>query len=135
MAQTVVCNRHHSVDQQLCRWLLLSLDHLPGDGLQKTGVLIIHMLGLRREGVTQSAWHLQMADLIRYSRGHTGARPARAGAFELRVLRGGHEGARSVAAFVPTDRAMALPGAKMESFNHPHNRLAHALHIQIEGGR
>ena len=70
MAQTAVCNRHHSVDQQLCRWLLLSLDRLPGNEMQMTHELIAHMLGVRREGVTESAQKLQKAGLIRYSRGH-----------------------------------------------------------------
>jgi CRP-like cAMP-binding protein len=70
MAQTAVCNRHHSVDQQLCRWLLLCLDRLQGDELHMTQEQIAHMLGVRREGVTQSAQKLQKAGLIRYSRGH-----------------------------------------------------------------
>ena len=70
MAQTAVCNRHHSVDQQLCRWLLLCLDRLPNDELQMTHEQIAHMLGVRREGVTQSAQKLQKAGLIRYARGH-----------------------------------------------------------------
>jgi len=70
MAQTAVCNRHHTVDQQLCRWLLLSLDRLPGHELQMTQELIAHMLGVRREGVTESAQKLQKAGLIRYARGH-----------------------------------------------------------------
>jgi CRP-like cAMP-binding protein len=70
MAQTAVCNRHHSVDQQLCRWLLLSLNRLPGNELQMTHELIAHMLGVRREGVTESALKRQKAGLIRYSRGH-----------------------------------------------------------------
>jgi CRP-like cAMP-binding protein len=70
MAQTAVCNRHHSVDQQLCRWLLLSLDRLPGNELQVTQEQIAHMLGVRREGVTESAQKLQKAGLIRYARGH-----------------------------------------------------------------
>lgn len=70
MAQTAVCNRHHSVDQQLCRWLLLSLDRLPGDKLVMTQELIANMLGVRREGVTESAGKLQKAGLISYSRGH-----------------------------------------------------------------
>ena len=69
MAQTAVCNRHHSVDQQLCRWLLLSLDRLPGDELRMTQELIANMLGVRREGVTEAAGHLQAAGLIHYSRG------------------------------------------------------------------
>ncbi|WP_163558609.1 Crp/Fnr family transcriptional regulator [Halomonas sp. NO4] len=70
MAQTAVCNRHHTVDQQLCRWLLLSLDRLPGDRLIMTQELIANMLGVRREGVTESAGKLQRAGLIAYHRGH-----------------------------------------------------------------
>ncbi|HRP76339.1 MAG TPA: helix-turn-helix domain-containing protein [Rhodocyclaceae bacterium] len=70
MAQGVICNRHHTVDQQLCRWLLLSLDQLPGDQLDMTQELIANMLGVRREGVTEAAGRLQSAGLIRYSRGH-----------------------------------------------------------------
>lgn len=69
MAQTAVCNRHHSLDQQLCRWLLLSLDRLEGSELVMTQELIANMLGVRREGVTESALKLQSAGLIRYSRG------------------------------------------------------------------
>jgi CRP-like cAMP-binding protein len=69
MAQTAVCNRHHSLDQQLCRWLLLSLDRLGGTDLVMTQELIANMLGVRREGVTESALKLQHAGLIRYSRG------------------------------------------------------------------
>jgi CRP-like cAMP-binding protein len=70
MAQTAVCNRHHSVDQQLCRWLLLSMDRLQGNELRMTQELIANMLGVRREGVTASAGNLQAAGLIHYSRGH-----------------------------------------------------------------
>lgn len=70
MAQTAVCNRHHTVDQQLCRWLLLSLDRLPANELHMTQELIANMLGVRREGVTEAAGKLQSAGLIRYSRGH-----------------------------------------------------------------
>jgi CRP-like cAMP-binding protein len=70
MAQTAVCNRHHSVDQQLCRWLLLSHDRLSGDELAMTQELIADMLGVRREGVTEAAGKLQDAGLIKYSRGH-----------------------------------------------------------------
>jgi CRP-like cAMP-binding protein len=70
MAQTAVCNRHHSLDQQLCRWLLLSLDRLQGDELVMTQELIANMLGVRREGVTEGALKLQQAGLIRYARGH-----------------------------------------------------------------
>jgi CRP-like cAMP-binding protein len=69
MAQTAVCNRHHSVDQQLCRWLLLSLDRLPANELSMTQELIANMLGVRREGVTEAAGKLQKAGLIHYSRG------------------------------------------------------------------
>jgi CRP-like cAMP-binding protein len=69
MAQTAVCNRHHSVDQQLCRWLLLSLDRLQGNELRMTQELIANMLGVRREGVTEAAGKLQAAGLIHYSRG------------------------------------------------------------------
>ena len=70
MAQTAVCNRHHSVEQQLCRWLLLSLDRLPSNELSMTQELIANMLGVRREGVTEAAGNLQKAGLIHYSRGH-----------------------------------------------------------------
>lgn len=69
MAQTVVCNRHHSLDQQFCRWLLLSLDRLPRNQLQMTQQLIANMLGVRREGVSVAAKKLQDAGLIRYHRG------------------------------------------------------------------
>ena len=70
MAQTAVCNRHHSLDQQLCRWLLLSLDRLQGNELVMTQELIANMLGVRREGVTEAALKLQKVGLIRYARGH-----------------------------------------------------------------
>ncbi|VVE09705.1 Crp/Fnr family transcriptional regulator [Pandoraea iniqua] len=70
MAQTAVCNRHHSIDQQLCRWLLLSLDLLPSNELQMTQELIANMLGVRRSGVTEAALKLQTAGLIQYSHGH-----------------------------------------------------------------
>jgi len=70
MAQTAVCNRHHSVDQQLCRWLLLSLDRLPTNRLTMTQELIANMLGVRREGVTDAAGKLQKLGVIEYSRGH-----------------------------------------------------------------
>ncbi len=70
MAQTAVCNRHHSLDQQLCRWLLLSLDRLQGNELVMTQELIANMLGVRREGVTEGALALQKAGLIQYARGH-----------------------------------------------------------------
>jgi CRP-like cAMP-binding protein len=69
MAQTAVCNRHHTLDEQLCRWLLLSLDRLPGSELVMTQELIANMLGVRRQGVTEGALKLQEAGLIRYARG------------------------------------------------------------------
>jgi CRP-like cAMP-binding protein len=70
MAQTAVCNRHHSVEQQLCRWLLLTLDRLPDRELVMTQELVASMLGVRRESVTDAAGHLQVAGYIRYRRGH-----------------------------------------------------------------
>src|SRR6266849_2789975 len=70
MAQTAVCNRHHSLDEQLCRWLLLSLDRLPSNELSMTQELIANMLGVRREGVTEAAGKLQSAGLIHYNRGN-----------------------------------------------------------------
>jgi len=69
MAQTAICNRHHSIDQQLCRWLLLSMDRLSGNVLNMTQELIADMLGVRREGVTEAAKKLQDSGLISYSRG------------------------------------------------------------------
>jgi CRP-like cAMP-binding protein len=69
MAQTAVCNRHHSIDQQLCRWLLLSLDRLSGNHLTMTQELIANMLGVRREGVTEAAGRLQKLGVIAYRRG------------------------------------------------------------------
>lgn len=70
MAQTAVCNRHHSINQQLCRWLLLSLDRLSGNDLIMTQELIANMLGVRREGVTEAAGKLQDRGVIKYQRGH-----------------------------------------------------------------
>jgi CRP-like cAMP-binding protein len=70
MVQTAACNRHHSIDQQLCRWLLLSLDRLPSDELALTQQLIANMLGVRHDGVTEAVGKLQTSQLIRYSRGH-----------------------------------------------------------------
>jgi CRP-like cAMP-binding protein len=70
MAQTAICNRYHSISQQLCRWLLLSLDRLPGNRLNMTQELIANLLGVRREGVTQSACKLQGLGVIEYKRGH-----------------------------------------------------------------
>jgi len=70
MSQTAVCNRHHSVEQQLCRWLLLTLDRLPSNELVMTQELIANMLGVRREGITEAAGKLQHAGVISYRRGH-----------------------------------------------------------------
>jgi CRP-like cAMP-binding protein len=70
MAQTAVCNRHHALDQQLCRWLLLSLDRMENSELVMTQELIANMLGVRREGVTEAAGKLQKDGVIQYSRGH-----------------------------------------------------------------
>jgi CRP-like cAMP-binding protein len=70
MAQTAVCNRHHTVEQQLCRWLLLSLDRVPSNRIDMTQDLISNMLGVRRAGITQAASRLQAAGLIEYRRGH-----------------------------------------------------------------
>lgn len=70
MSQTAVCNRHHSVEQQLCRWLLLTLDRMPSNELTMTQELIANMLGVRREGVTEAAGRLQACGYIRYRRGH-----------------------------------------------------------------
>ncbi len=70
IAQTAVCNRHHSIDQQLCRWLLLSLDRLSGNHIAMTQELIANVLGVRREGITEAAGKLQRSGIIEYSRGH-----------------------------------------------------------------
>jgi CRP-like cAMP-binding protein len=70
ISQTAVCNRHHSIEQQLCRWLLLTLDRLPSNELTMTQELIAYMLGVRREGITEAAGNLQRAGLISYRRGH-----------------------------------------------------------------
>ena len=70
MSQTAVCNRHHSVEQQLCRWLLTTLDRVPSGQLVMTQELVATMLGVRREGITEAAGNLQQAGLIRYRRGH-----------------------------------------------------------------
>ena len=70
MSQTAVCNRHHSLDQQFCRWLLLSLDRLTSNQLKMTQELIANMLGVRREGITEAALKVQKAGFIKYTRGH-----------------------------------------------------------------
>ena len=110
MAQTAVCNRHHSVEQQLCRWLLLTLDRLPSNELTMTQKLIANMLGVRREGVTEAAGRLQMAGLIQYSRGRITVlnRPK----LEMRVCECYAVLKREVDRLLPspsTDRVTALP--------------------------
>jgi CRP-like cAMP-binding protein len=70
MFQTAACNRHHSIEQQLCRWLLLTLDRLPSNALVMTQELVASMLGVRREGITEAAGKLQQAGVILYRRGH-----------------------------------------------------------------
>jgi CRP-like cAMP-binding protein len=70
MSQSAVCNRHHSVEQQLCRWLLLTLDRVPSRELVMTQELVASILGVRREGITEAAGNLQRAGIIRYRRGH-----------------------------------------------------------------
>ena len=79
IAQTAVCNRHHSVDQQVCRWLLLSLDRLESNEVKMTQELIAHLLGVRREGTTEAAGRLQHDGLIRYARGYITVIDRRAG--------------------------------------------------------
>jgi CRP-like cAMP-binding protein len=69
VSQTAVCNLHHTIEQQLCRWLLLSLDRLPGKEIQMTQELIANMLGVRRQGVTEAARKLELSGIINYSRG------------------------------------------------------------------
>ena len=95
MAQTAVCNRHHSIDQQLCRWLLLSMDRLPSNQLNMTQELIANMLGVRREGVSEAAGKLQKlgSDNIS-SRNDRGAGQAQTRRTMLRVLFGGQTGNR-----------------------------------------
>jgi CRP-like cAMP-binding protein len=83
ITQTAVCNRHHSVEQQLCRWLLLTLDRLPSQNLIITQELVASMLGVRREGITEAAGNLQRAGIIRYRRGHIAV--LERGALETRV--------------------------------------------------
>ena len=99
MAQTAVCNRHHTLDQQLCRWLLLSLDRLPGTELLMTQKLIAQHAGRapRRRDRSRSEIAACRADPL-FARAHLGARPERSGAAHLRVLRGGEEGVRQAAA-------------------------------------
>ncbi len=114
MAQTAVCNRHHSVDQQLCRWLLLCLDRLPSNQLNMTQELIANMLGVRREGVTEAAGKLQSAGVIRYSRGRITVldRPKLEKAV-VRVLRRGQEGVRSPALRHPPRRSLLRRGRRL----------------------
>ena len=133
VAQTAVCNRHHTVDQQLCRWLLLSLDRLPSNELVMTQELISNMLGVRREGVTEAAGKLQSAGLIDYSRGRIRVLDRRG--LEracMRVLWRRAEGDRPPAAGVPLplnvhvrtpgppqsgDRVVAVAHARPHAFN------------------
>ena len=99
MAQTAVCNRHHTLDQQLCRWLLLSLDRLRSGELVMTQELIANMLGVRRQGVVVAARNLQRAGLINYqARAYQRRRSPRAGNARLRVLRGRQARVRPLAA-------------------------------------
>ena len=104
MCQTAACNRHHSIEQQLCRWLLLTLDRLPSSELVMTQELVASALGVRREGITEAAGNLQRAGVIRYRRGHI-AVLERSGleAARLRVLRRRQEGTR------PADVRRAIP--------------------------
>ena len=107
MAQTAVCNRHHSVDQQLCRWLLLSLDRLPSAEIAMTQELIANMLGVRREGVTEAAGRLQDAGLIHYSRGHIRVLDRRG--LEARVCECYNVVRRESERLLPPDRTGAAP--------------------------
>jgi CRP-like cAMP-binding protein len=121
MAQTAVCNRHHSIDQQLCRWLLLSLDRLSKPELTMTQELIANMLGVRREGVTEAAGKLQAAGLIKYSRG------------KITVLdRGGlEERCCECYEVVKRESDRLLPdGARVESIAYPVQHPLHALHAR-----
>ena len=126
MAQTAVCNRHHSLDQQLCRWLLLSLDRLVGNELVMTQELIANMLGVRREGVTEAAGNLQNAGLIKYSRGHiTVLDRTRPRGAHLRVLRGRQEGVRSpVACRGGRSQVASLDAFRLRAGAHARSRPA-----------
>ena len=92
MAQTAACNRHHSVEQQLCRWLLLTLDRVSSRELIMTQELVASMLGVRREGITEAAGKLQQAGFIRYRRGHISVLDRSGLETRVRVLRRGQEG-------------------------------------------
>ena len=108
MCQTAACNRHHSIEQQLCRWLLLTLDRLPSNELVMTQELVASALGVRREGITEAAGRLQRAGFIRYRRGHIAVlRAVRAGSRRLRVLRRRQEGTGppAVRRAVPPERS------------------------------
>ena len=108
MAQTAVCNRHHSLEQQLCRWLLLSLDRLPSNTLEMTEELIANMLGVPQTGVDAAVRRLQADGLIRYRRGlDHGARAPRARAARVRMLRGGQGRVRPPAAVARPRRGAA----------------------------
>jgi len=120
MTQTAVCNQHHSVELQLCRWLLLSLDRLAGSELNMTQERIANMLGVRREGVTENAGNLQRAGLIRYSPGaYSGIRPAGARMCRVRVLRRRQEGIRS-------------PAQRHTLQQRTENLLTRLVHMQVQ---
>ena len=124
IAQTAVCNRHHALEQQLCRWLLQRLDRLPNETLLLTHESIAGMLGVRREGVTEAAGRLQKAGVIRCRRGRiTRARPPAARSPGLRVLRGVEVRDRAPAA--RPDRLVNGSGAKIRS-----GKMEHAMYPQ-----
>ena len=136
MAQTAVCNRHHSVDQQLCRWLLLSLDRLPSNKLTMTQELIANMLGVRREGVTEAAGKLQAAGLIHYSRGRITVldRPgleARACECYDVVKTGVRSPAPEYARHVILGSVMATPADTVESMHMPHGLTGQSEALSI----
>lgn len=122
MAQTAVCNRHHSVDQQLCRWLLLSLDRLPSNELVMTQELIANMLGVRREGVTEAAGRLQQAGLIQYSRGHITVLDRKE--LEARVCECYQVVKREFDRLLPTPKRQETPVARVSSARHLETREA-----------
>ena len=133
MAQTAVCNRHHSVDQQLCRWLLLSLDRLSSNQLIMTQELIANMLGVRREGVTEAAGKLQAAGLIQLpARQDHGAGSRRAGSALVRVLPRGQKGARPPIAL--QGELAPAASAKWDSA-HTTRRQTHTIGTSAWSGR
>ena len=120
MSQTAACNRHHSLDQQLCRWLLLSLDRLAGHKLKMTQELIANMLGVRREGVTEAALKLQSAGLIRYSRGN----------IEVLDRPGLEERSCECYKVVKVEYDRLLPALKKADRPRPHARAAPPAHAK-----